>query len=632
MLMGHPRPGVQCLVTPRQGIHRAANVGSRVPSAPLSFLGAPQSIRSPRHLRGFAATYPPATSTALPLFDKFLHPYGISNRTNDHSDDDFDEASIELLNALLPRLKTEEERARLREEFHRARLDHQLRLSKRERGKEGGDAKAKFLADSAEEVARMTDLFQQARLREQLRLSKRTGEDGQGGLQHSGDISPFDKDEAFQRALLEERLRIRRLQRQRDHFLSSPKPLEMASMEYEIEANEMEGERSGLRTMTMVDEREEESDDNAHDAGEEIARAEDNAVVVVGGSNESGDGNGNVVPVGGDVLPVNQTEDVTARMLREKLEGLQEMVTIATSSSADAPPAVSADKPKLSLQNFLSSTHLPLSPREDASALSLVLAPIAHMLTAAFLLGAAGIYAVLAVADVLWNDTQDTHSTRKCLREASSVMPQCVDYVFPKEGANVQRSAFQRTLRALQTSCIASYYAVECIVVRAAKHSRWAHECMDAGTGALRYLVYAARSLNVIWIRAVDALVGSPRNKDQANNLLSWTRKLLNPVGAVSRRFNKQRSQKDEQRRLQSDELYTTKLRQLNSDRVALEREKRALKEGQRELEFERRKVLGEGVSVLTWYAAAREAAAEAEDSQEAKAPEKKKKRWSLWS
>ena len=641
----HPNSAVLCLVMPRRRLHRAANFGKRAQLPAPSFLGGSASIHKrghaasptvagftsihwPRHQRGHAAS---STTTALPLFDKFLHPYGISNETNYHPDDDFDESSIELLNALLPRLQTEEERARLREEFHRARLDHQLRLSKRANGNGGKGTSAKFLADDAEEVARMTELFQQARLREQLRLSKQNDGGQRGIMQSSGELSRFDKDEAFHRALLAEGLRIRRLHQQRQHFLSSPKPIEMAMKDYENETNELEEEHRGLRTLTMeMAEEKADADDNAHDVGEEIARAEDNAVVILGSLNEIDDDHGNVAPVVGDVTAVNQTEDVPGKMLSVKLERLHEMVTITTSSPADAPPATAASKPKFSLQKFLSSTNLPLPPREDASVLSLVLAPIAHLLTAAFLLGAAGIYAVTAVVDVLWNDTKDEYSTRKCLKEASSVMPQCIDYVFPADSVNVQRSAFQRTLRALQTSCIASYYAIECIVVRAAKHSRFANECMEAGTGSLRYMVYAARSLNAIWIRAVDALVGSPKDKDQTNSSLSWTRR-LNPIGAVSRRFNKERSLKEEQQRLRADELYNKKLRQLNLDRVDLERERKVLEEQQRQLDFERRKLLGESVNVVAWYSAAREAAVAAENGEMDEANEPKKRRWSLW-
>ena len=71
---------------------------------------------------------------------KFLHPYGVSNRTNDdgREKDELCEPSIELLDALLPRPQTEEERVRTLEGFRRARLDEQLRLSRKRRG-EGAD-------------------------------------------------------------------------------------------------------------------------------------------------------------------------------------------------------------------------------------------------------------------------------------------------------------------------------------------------------------------------------------------------------------------------------------------------------------------------------------------------------------
>ena len=64
-------------------------------------------------------------------------PYGVSNRTNDDGREEVKlcESSIELLDALLPRQQTEEEWARTLKGFQRARLNKQLRLSR----KRGGD-------------------------------------------------------------------------------------------------------------------------------------------------------------------------------------------------------------------------------------------------------------------------------------------------------------------------------------------------------------------------------------------------------------------------------------------------------------------------------------------------------------
>ena len=115
-------------------------------------------------------------------WDNFLHPYGVTNK-DEEEDLNGESSQIELLNALLPRLQTKEEKSRIIEGFHRARLDEQLRLSKLSKG----NSTAGFLADDEEEVSRMTDLFQQARLSEQLRLSKQTiGDDYPGEEQNEG--------------------------------------------------------------------------------------------------------------------------------------------------------------------------------------------------------------------------------------------------------------------------------------------------------------------------------------------------------------------------------------------------------------------------------------------------------------
>ena len=70
-----------------------------------------------------------------------LHPCGVLNRTNvdGREEDENCEPSIELLDALLPRPQTEEERAWTLEGFRMERLDKQLRLSRKRRGEGAGE-------------------------------------------------------------------------------------------------------------------------------------------------------------------------------------------------------------------------------------------------------------------------------------------------------------------------------------------------------------------------------------------------------------------------------------------------------------------------------------------------------------
>lgn len=573
--------------------------------------------------------------TKLHLFwdnwDNFLHPYGVT--TNGKDEEEHNGEQIELLNALLPRLQTKEEKSRILEGFHRARLDEQLRLSKLCKRGDGNNT-ARFLADDEEEVSRMTDLFQQARLSEQLRLSQQKisdaypGEDQNEGVQHYVQSDKLDKSEALHRALLQERLKLRQLQTQGQMFVSSSE-IEKA---FSILTDDLAEEKSSLQTLTMVQEREGDDAENVDDTVDEIEDVNEAAVVI---THSNGDNSGKAVSVlGSTVLALNQTEDdPQSKLLGDKLERLQKMVALSTSSAASAtpPPDTTSNDSKSSIQSFLSSTHLPLPPREDASFLSLALAPLAHMFTSLFLMGAAGFYAVLAVFDVLWNDNKGEYSTRACLREASSVFSGCAAYVFPADAKYVQLSAFQRTWRALQTSCIAVFYAMKAILLRASKHSRYADESLDAGTGALRYLVYAARSVNVLWNRLIGRIPAFKTKKERNNNLQSLISKVPHVIPEIRQRFGQQRSLQDERRRLISDEVYDEKLRRLNLDRVALERERHLLQEERLELEFERRKLLSEGVQNLVWYSAAMEAASAAEEVEEQQEDQKRQKKRRLF-
>ena len=97
-----------------------------------------------------------------------------------------------------------------------------------------------------------------------------------------------------------------------------------------------------------------------------------------------------------------------------------------------------------------------------------------------------------------------------------------------------------------------------------------------------------------------------------------WTRKfhLLRVVSSIRKataeRLNQQRSLQTKQQRLRSEREYQEKMRSLNQDRVMLEREQRELFDAQRQLEVDRRNLLCEGVGVLAWYSAAKEAEATA--------------------
>jgi len=163
------------------------------------------------HQRCYTSHTRRSTSLHVSWFDKFHLPYGVNTTTNDNDD-------VELLEALLPTLPTPEDKCRVMEGFQQARLSEQLRLSK---NKNGINEQPKFLADDENTVSRMVDLFQQARLSEQLRLSKIKGvypSEVDEGINIDDDMmsdEEFDKVEMFQRALLEEQLKIRRLQRQK---------------------------------------------------------------------------------------------------------------------------------------------------------------------------------------------------------------------------------------------------------------------------------------------------------------------------------------------------------------------------------------------------------------------------------
>ena len=648
-----------------------------------------------RH-RATTTTTTISSSTALRFFfDRFCHPYGVSSSGGEGGGGDrtHKEDTGELLDALLPRLPTRADRSKMLEGFQRARLYEQLRLSKIKRSKRGvaggDDGDGGNNEDSAcgplgrdvhgddvdddddddDEFSRRMGSFQRARLSEQLRLHKNNGRlwvvgggtttttshprvDGEGRIRKGGGgDDSFDKYEAFQRALLEERLRNRRLQRQRQSLVGGSGVVER-TMEFECGHSE---ERKASQTMTMIQESEFEEDDEYVDDSEKVSERYQASIDIASSANDDGRGNSNALSA--KKLVVNRTEeDGPSIQLAAKLEKLRQMVTAATNpSSFSLISAIASNNTSSSIQSFLSTTHLPLPPREDASSLSLALAPVAHLLTSVFLLCTAGFYAAMAVVDVICNDDDIECSTRACLRGTSAVLRGCWEYLFPEGGGRNDgldlRSAVRRTTRALQTSSSASYYAGKCILLRSFRHSKFAIESLDAVTGSLRYLVYMIRSVNVMLTRAMDVV------RRSYEYIIRWTsicirsvktlnysaafgssrslihkmkplRVISNVKSATLKRVREQSYLQDERQRLGSDELYSKKIRLLNLDRVALERDRQQLQESWQQLEFEKRMLLAEGVNVLAWYAAVGELA-ERESHKEVE--KRKERKWIFW-
>ena len=562
--------------------------------------------RTTVHKRYYTSHTRRSTSLHVSWFDKFHLPYGVNTTTNDNDD-------VELLEALLPTLPTPEDKRRVMEGFQQARLSEQLRLSK---NKKGVNEQPKFLADDENTVSRMADLFQQARLSEQLRLSKIKGvyPSQDEVMNIEDDImlhndEDFDKVEMFQRALLEEQLKIRRLQRQKrkeQHRLvvSSPESIEKAMNEYEVE-KEMH------QMATMVHENETVDADEIGDdidGDDDIDAAE---IILSNPSTNDIDNDGNKASVG-ELLSVNETEP--SHRLDIQLAKLHQMIADATSTSGlDASVAIpqsdTTSNAKTSLQTFLSTTYLPLQPREDASILSLALAPAAHLLSSVFLFGAALFYGVMAVLDMFMNDTD----TRACLRETGSVMKSCFGYIFPQSKMKLQESVAKRTIKAFQISLVASFYALQGVLVRAARQSKYRHHVGESATGALRYLVYALRSVKVIWSRVTNKVRRSfQESKVQSKPMLTSANdamgkhnikaRLHQVYSGIKEKFSGQKEGVGPQD-MQPDELYEQKLR-LNQDRIGLERDKLQLQEAQRRLELDRAKLLFDGLNVMAWYAA----------------------------
>ena len=556
-----------------------------------------------------------STSLRFNFFDKFIHPYGVhvTNGT------DFDDEDGELLAALMPRTP-EEQREELAQDFQRARLWEQLRLANQSSCRGSNDG---FLADDEKEVKSMSDLFQRNRLQEQLRISGR--EPGIGVERRAGDSMSKRRDtsEAFQRALLEERLKSKRP----EEFVPSIGSIEQARQEFETEREQH---------LTMLAETEEHPTFPPDHEDVEVFTSQESEMELAPPSHgESGDGgNGRSNVHNGPKEEVNQTRDSLLEMneLVDDLKRIVALSCVSESSTMNITASVANTERQISsLQEFVSSTSLPLPPKEDASILSLVTAPLAHLLSSVFLLGASALYAFLAVVDVALNDKGDC-GTRACLRVSSSIWKWCWHYAFITVDGKYR---IQHLVKSVEVFAVTTYYLTKCVVLRAIGCSKHSTAAGDAATSSLRYLVYAMRSTCILWRRllsswknrhpprtmAVDNPEGDRRwlvtKFERRGRLQALAKRISIPqtILGMKRAASKLLEGKVDSLN-DADSAVDTKaednLRQrqirLNQDRVALERDKIDIAESRRQLEMDRQQLQLEGVHVLAWQISAREA------------------------
>jgi hypothetical protein len=138
-----------------------------------------------------------------------------------------------------------------------------------------------------------------------------------------------------------------------------------------------------------------------------------------------------------------------------------------------------------------------------------------------------------------------------------------------------------------------------------------------------------------ICLTSVRALYHNDEKMAAVDGNSKSLRRNLNPLqmihnikSVIKQRLNERSTMEDERKHLRLDELYRKKLRLLNLDRVAFERERKQLQEAKEHLEIEKLKLLAEGVSVLSWYAAAGELAAR--ESREV-AEKQSDRKWYFW-
>jgi hypothetical protein len=276
-----------------------------------------------------------------------------------------------------------------------------------------------------------------------------------------------------------------------------------------------------------------------------------------------------------------------------------------------------------SLLEMLSDTHLPMPPREDASLLSLCLAPLAHLASSMFLLVASVFYAIMSVLDVLWNDKMAT----SCIVETCHLVRSCGAHLWRSLSSDRKEHFFSRIMDASKTFLVGLWYVSKCIAIRAT-YSKYANECLDACTGALRYSVYAIRSTHALWKRFTERAGGSRQNKKDVrigtkSPVKKWSRKLhlSRVLSSISNIRAKQRYREQnlqiEQQRTRLEREYLDKLRALNQDRLLLERERRSLEE-------ERSALICESLNLLAWCSAMAASESSAKD-------EPGEKGWSRW-
>eukprot|EP00984_Skeletonema_dohrnii_P001114 scaffold348_cov151-Skeletonema_dohrnii-CCMP3373.AAC.9 len=717
----------QCLLTHPTTTNNRQNLQYRKAIIqPLSF--------SSRANSASAARSPNSNkNTALHLFfDNFLHPYGVSpnNHTNGDDDDDIihnynyfgrksnknkkgsnkkkEEDENYLLSLLLPKYRTPEElKSQSVEEFQRARLEQQLRVMRNEKQKmmeederKGGkndmerkntnkeDDNKVFMADDDDMVKRVADMFQRNRLEEQHKLRARqqqqqqqSSRGTQGQLDQpqeaqqqqtmnalESNTKSDDKkhflitNEAFQRALLEERLRqSQQQQQQKKQEMQERFVIDMEAMEQDkndilhlIEATSASSATS--KTTDTVEKRDDDDLTNDGDIEKETENVdggssdnvEASTVNDSGASNDSGppvnndkvmttdrDGDGGggdnagyVMPINGDSGGESATKATTMPSdLSTQLKILHRMVALATAPVPPPPSAstaitllasnetaTSSSRSPMRIQKFLATTHLPLPPDETTPITSLALTPLAHIATSIFLSGAALFYATLAILDILLNDGKEEYCAKTCMRKAVSIWKCSWHYLFAKQQMQQQhRGALYRTMEAAQTSFLALFFTCQCVIVRAATRTRYATECMDAGLGSLRCLIYATRSLSFLWKRVVSSLrqrIGNIRSSSAVTSntgikkerrKFHLLRVLSNIRNSASRRINHQRSLLIKQQRMRAEKEFQDKVQSLNEDILAVEREKK-------KLDMDRANLLSEGVGVLAWYSMTKEA------------------------
>ena len=627
-----------------------------------------------------------------------------------------------LLSLLLPKYFTPEEiKSQSLEEFQRARLEQQLRVMRKDKKQKmddgdngrgyneeeeskGGettnnndDNKKMFMADDDDFVNKFSDVFQKKRLEEQIKLRAQQKQQQQQQPEQQGHemqqqqtINAVEDDtrsgndkntniqqqeghflianEAFQRALLEERLRQsqpQQQQKQQERFVIDMEAMEQDKndMRHLIETTSASSSSTTTATMKKRDDDITNDDDvgNENDdvINDNIASSTTNnnsggsnddsgppvnndKVVKTDHEEEGGDGNLNAMSINGDGGAAggggggkSATKATSAPSdLSTQLKSLHRMVALATAPVPPPPPSTnsaitllssneetatsSSSRPPTRIQRFLATTHLPLPPSENTPIASLVIAPLAHIATSIFLSGAMIFYAVVAILDILLNDDKEEYCAKTCMRKAVSIWLSCWQYLFAKQQQQQQQQqqgAIRRTLEAAQTSFLALFYTSQCVVVRAAIRSKFATECMDAGIGSARYLIYATRSLNVIWKRVVSSLrrgMGTtniscavPTNTSikikKERRKFHLLRVLSNIRNSASRRINHQRSLLIKQQRMRVEKEFQDQVHTLNEDILAVELEKK-------KLEVDRANLLSEGVSLLAWYSMTKEA------------------------